>query len=661
MDDHNDHHMSSPPTYLPTTPPSGSSFDLSLSTGRSGLSSTESTPRLILPRDDDRVCDDDLYDPADIRCTAISGDMSPGDRLSDNATTRHVESKTFSHGLQPGRTAINHVNTNLSPPSPRTTRPSLPLLPRTPSPRPASLHLPANNNISLGHSDYLIPHSPRYRSPLHRSRSTTSSSSNSSDPSAFPPSNLPPAPRPTRSDHSPIQRPISPYNTSTPDRTNLDRDLRRPGRSNVQLFTDPERDRPDPFTPPRPRAGSRRQGYPPRLLGIQTSSGAFTSGLSKKRYSLNGSRSARSNRQLVAVNWPPPGFASFLKPSPTSAGSPGSPFPQSARVGSAGLLSSPFQLAQPRSNSIASATGETRGSTRTAIDFGPELDTRRASLPSGPVQDYRRFDWTPSVLLPSLDTLRSSPTSPTPDLQNASRRTSLVGWNEPFVKIRRPDLITRTSHNGEDSQGETNHRKRSAMHGNLNQQQIPSREGIPIAGSARALGKRRVSDLDHDDLCSDRSLAAGMENAEWTRRRESQIGPYDAVPPLARSRTTDGAGFIRPSPVSQQRSFGPLSYPPPRNRTYSWTDNVDTKLVGGPPVRAGRSQSDGRQDDAAQAAAGGRVSLPGIKELFVMAGEVEAGEFRSGRSRVVVVTRLTYIDLTRTAHSRFASENIRRH
>jgi hypothetical protein len=634
MNDPDDHHMSSPPTCLPTTPPSGSSsFDLSLSTGRSSSSSTGSTPRLILPLDYDRVRDDDLHHPADLRYTAISGNVTPGDRLSDNATTRHVEPKSFSHGLQPGRTAINHVDANLSSPSPRTIQPSLPLLPRTPSPRPASLHHLPPTNISPGPSGYLIPHSPRYRSPLHRSRSTTSSSSDSSDPSNFPPSNLPPAPRPTRSDHPLPHRPTSPYNTSTPDRPPLDRDRSRPERFDVQLFTDPgRRERPDPFTPPRPRAGSRRPGYPPRLLGIQTSSDAVNSGLSRKRYSLNGSRSGRSSRQLVAVNWPPPGFASFLKPSPTSAGSPGSPFSRSVGSGSAGLLASPFQVAQPRANSIASVTGEARGPTKTGIDFGPELDTRRASLPSGLIQEHQRAGWTPSVLLPSLITLQSSTSSSTLDPQNASRRPSLVGWNEPFVKIRRPDPFTRTSYKDEENQGETNHRKRSAMHGNLNQQQIPSREGIPIAGSASALGKRRVSDLDHDDLSQDRSIAAGMENAEWVRRRGSQIGPYDPVPPLLRSRTTDGAGFVRPNPVSQQRPFGPLSYPPPRNRTYSWTDNADAKFVGGPPVRTVRSRSDGRQDESAQAAEGGRVSLPGIKELFVMAGEVEAGEFRDDRS-----------------------------
>ena len=633
MNDPDDHHMSSPPTYLPTTPSSGgSSFGLSPSTGQSDASSTGSTPRLILPSDYDRVSDDDLDDRADVGYTAISGDSSPGDRLSDNATTRHVEPKSHSHDSQLGRTAINDGNANLSPTSPRTTRPSLPPLPRTPLPRPASLHRLLPTDISSGHSGYLIPHSPRYRSPLHRSRSTTSSPSDSSDASNFPPSNLPPAPRPIRSDRSLIHRPTSPYNTSTPDRAHLDRDHSRFGRSNVQLFTDPGRERSDPFTPPRPRAGSRRPGYPPRLLGIQTSSGAVNSGLSRKRYSINGSRSARSSRQLVAVNWPPPGFASFLKPSPTSAGSPGSPFSRSTGSGSAGLLASPFQVAQPRANSIASATGEARGPpTRTGIDFGPELDTRRASLPSGLIQEYQRAGWTPSVLLPSLTTLQSSTTSSTLDPHNASRRPSLVGWNEPFVKIRRPDLITRTSYKDEETQGEINRRKQSAMHGNLHHQQVSSREGIPIAGSASALGKRRVSDLDHDDLSQERSIAAGMENAEWVRRRGSQIGPYDSAPPLARSRTTDGAGFVRPNPGSQQRPFGPLSYPPPRNRTYSWTDNVDAKFVGGPSVRAGRSHSDGRQDEGAQAAAGPRVSLPGIKELFVMAGEVEAGESRDDR------------------------------
>ena len=125
--------------------------------------------------------------------------------------------------------------------------------------------------------------------------------------------------------------------------------------------------------------------------------------------------------------------------------------------------------------------------------------------------------------------------------------------------------------------------------------------GASSTRSPTAPGQRAASDME---------VAEAADSTCGSRRRESQIGPTDPVPTtVSRNQTMDG--FARPGPSPYQREVSTA-----RTRTFGWAENV-------------MSQTDGKLDTNSRAGPGGeeaKVSLPGIKELFTMAGEVESGK-----------------------------------
>lgn len=372
--------------------------------------------------------------------------------------------------------------------------------PRTPSPtrhalhhrRPRPLHLNQTTYLSPGSSSSTTPYSPRQRSPLHRSRSSSSS----------------PDRRPSDA-HDHFERSSSPYNTATP--STWPHSVRANHRSAAAINTPSRQVR-------------------SRVTGIHTSSPSSTF-WPRKRY-IPG-----TNLHTPAVNWPPPGFGSFLTPAHKAASS---------------VLASPLY---PRQTAARPPLAH--------FTPGPELDiSRRSSLQENGLR-------TPSIR-PALTT-RSLVN--TPDNRPAGKITprppSLVGWNEPFVNVK-----------------EKFHR----MHESSN---------ASPAMSSTALGKRRASEFDQADASD--SLAGA-------RRRESQIGPTDPVPQsMSRNKTVDG--FVRPGLSPYQRETSSA-----RTRTSGWAENM--------------MQQTEKKGDSAEA----RVSLPGIKELFTMAGDVESGWCLMSRS-----------------------------
>ena len=472
---------SSSPLVIPSSSPSRPSH---------GSSST-STPRLVLSPDDhdDGTVhsdhDDDDVDDDDISAILLS----PPDHHRRRRPSEPAASTT--DPTNPG------ICTSHSPSNDDIAKSAWP---RTPSPtrhalhhrRPRPLYLNQTTYLSPGSSSSNTPYSPRQRSPLHRSRSSSSS----------------PDRRPSDA-HNHFERSSSPYNTATP--STWPHSNRAHRRSAAAINTPSRQVR-------------------PRVTGIHTSSPSSTF-WPRKRY-IPG-----TNLHTPAVNWPPPGFGSFLTPAHKAAGS---------------VLASPLY---PRQTAARPPLAH--------FTPGPELDiSRRSSL--------QETGLTTPFVRPALTT-RSviSNRDDRPAGQTTSRPPSLVGWNESFVNVKEKPI---------------------RMHESIN---------ASPAMSSTALGKRRASEFDQADASD--SLAGA-------RRRESQIGPTDPVPQsMSRNKTVDG--FVRPglSPFQRETSSA-------RTRTSGWAENV--------------MQQTEKRADSAEA----RVSLPGIKELFTMAGDVESGRYSMSRS-----------------------------
>lgn len=304
----------------------------------------------------------------------------------------------------------------------------------------------------------------------------------------------------------------SPYNTATPS-------------------TWPNPDRTDRYVvaTPTPQRQTRH-----RVSGVHTTSPRPVI-WPRKRYNGNSLRTP-------AVIWPPPGFGNFLarRPASSAVASPIYPQPPARGPLVTGFTPGP-ELDVFRRSSVASSNDDTQG--------------RRQSICSVPTTFAAR-------------TLRDEPVA----ARDAIYPPSLVGWNEPFVTVKR--------------------KLHDDMHeSNTNTNTMPS----------TFLGKRSASDIDPSE---------SPAPVSGVFRRESQIGPTDPVPQgISRNKFPDG--FARPGPSPYQRDGSST-----RTRTFGWAENV-------------RNQTSGTSGDTDRPGSTGeevRVSLPGIKELLTMAGDVEAGE-----------------------------------